>query len=131
MIGQMRTIRRELPAERTVEARDVGELEGATGHPATVAIGRLAQRAGTRAEEEAQYGLGFLEAEIPHAARIESAAARREPLTATAPASTQARAFERLLDEVEARLDAESPLREPKKGELRDLVDVLEGRRRT
>lgn len=76
-------------------------------------------------------GLGFLEAEIPHAARIESAAAKREPLTATAPASTQAQAFERLLDEVEARLDAESPLREPKKRELRDLVDVLEGRRRT
>ena len=77
-----------------------------------------------------QHGLGFLEAEIPHAARIESAAARREPLTASAPASPQAQAFTALLAEVEARLEAETPAREPKKRELRDLVDALEGRRR-
>jgi cellulose biosynthesis protein BcsQ len=74
------------------------------------------------------HALGFLEAEIPHAARIESAAAHREPLTASAPASPQAQAFVRLLDEVEARLAADVAAREPRKRELKDLLDALEGR---
>jgi chromosome partitioning protein len=90
---------------------------------------RKAQHRSVR-EYARAHGLGFLEAEIPHAARIESAAARREPLTAGAGSSAPARAFERLLDEVETRLAADAGLepRELRRRELNELVETLDGR---
>jgi chromosome partitioning protein len=86
---------------------------------------RKAQHRQVRDYARAQ-GLGFLQSEIPHAARIESVAARRELLTASAPDSPQATAFVRLLDEVEARLAAEGEERAPRRRELLGLVDSLE-----
>jgi cellulose biosynthesis protein BcsQ len=47
--------------------------------------------------------LGFLASEIPHSAWIESAAARRQPLTALAPDSPAVGTFEELAREVERR----------------------------
>lgn len=86
---------------------------------------RKAQHRQVRDYARAQ-GLGFLESEIPHAARIESVAARREVLTASAPDSPQARAFARLLDEVEAHLAADDQARTPRRREILGLVDTLE-----
>ena len=79
------------------------------------------------------HGLGFLEAEIPHAARIESAAAQAVTGSRRAASSAPAQAFERLLDEVEARLAAgagDDP-RELRRRELDELVDTLDARERS
>lgn len=89
---------------------------------------RKAQHRQVRDYARAQ-GLGFLESEIPHAARIETAAARREPVTVGAPDSAPAQAFARLLDEIESCLAAAEATRAPKRSELRDLVDALDDRR--
>lgn len=86
---------------------------------------RKAQHRQVRDYARAQ-GLGFLESEIPHAARIESVAARREVLTTSAPDSPQAQAFARLLDEVEARLADDDQARTPRRREILGLVDTLE-----
>jgi chromosome partitioning protein len=74
--------------------------------------GRKAQHREVRAFARERQ-LGFMASEIPFAAPVESAAARREPLTAISPESFAAKAFAALGAEIEARLAEEGAAPEP------------------
>lgn len=89
---------------------------------------RKAQHREVRAFAHAQ-GLGFLEAEIPYSAQIESSAARREPLT-VAGSGAPAESFAALQREIEQHLADLGPGPKLHRGRLTELVQGLQRARR-